>query len=131
MYNRNKIIVGLVIFIGLATFPFWYNGGKASPAPDPILTAKAKAAGKCIEPTPYMKDSHMALLNVWRTEVVRNGNRVYTASDNKQYEMSLETTCMDCHANKSQFCDQCHNYAEVTPYCWKCHVEPKELSYGH
>jgi hypothetical protein len=38
----------------------------------------------------------------------------------------LQNTCLNCHNNKSKFCDQCHNYAEVTPYCWECHIEPKE-----
>jgi len=33
---------------------------------------------------------------------------------------------MDCHNNKTKFCDQCHNYAGVSPYCWECHIEPKE-----
>ena len=38
--------------------------------------------------------------------------------------MSLTNTCLGCHSNKAQFCDQCHNYLEVTPYCWDCHVDP-------
>jgi hypothetical protein len=33
---------------------------------------------------------------------------------------------MDCHSNKSKFCDQCHNYVDVDPFCWDCHIEPKE-----
>ena len=41
-------------------------------------------------------------------------------------EMSLQNTCMACHTSKKEFCDQCHNYANVTPFCWDCHVEPKE-----
>jgi hypothetical protein len=40
--------------------------------------------------------------------------------------MSLQNTCMQCHPNKAEFCDRCHNYASVKPYCWDCHVEPKE-----
>ena len=130
MYDGAKIIVGLIIFVALVTLPFWYNGGKAAQPPEPILTTKALAAKTCIEPTKFMKSSHMELLNEWRDKVVREGYRIYTATDDKKVLISLQNTCMDCHANKSQFCDQCHNYADVKPYCWDCHVAPKELSYG-
>jgi hypothetical protein len=37
--------------------------------------------------------------------------------------MSLEDTCFKCHSNTSQFCDSCHTYAGVQPYCWDCHNE--------
>ena len=30
-----------------------------------------------------------------------------------------------CHANKAEFCDRCHNYAAVKPYCWDCHIDTK------
>jgi hypothetical protein len=35
-------------------------------------------------------------------------------------------TCLECHSNKTKFCDQCHNYLDVQPYCWDCHLVPKE-----
>ena len=34
-------------------------------------------------------------------------------------------SCMSCHANKDKFCDRCHDYLAVKPYCWDCHVEPQ------
>ena len=36
-----------------------------------------------------MITEHMKLLNVWRTEVVRDGKRVYVAPNGEKYEMSL------------------------------------------
>jgi hypothetical protein len=66
------------------------------------------------------------MLNNWRDEVVREGNRLYVAADGKEYNMSLQNTCMNCHSNKSKFCDECHNYVAVKPYCWDCHIAPKE-----
>ena len=48
MYNKGIIMAGLAVFIVLVTFPFWYNLGKAAPAPERILTAQAKAAKECI-----------------------------------------------------------------------------------
>lgn len=157
MYDGGKIIAGLIIGIGLFLSPFIYNAGKATKAPDPELSAKAKEAKECVASTPYMKVWHMQLLDEWRDEVVRDGERYYN-TDRKTWEMSwdkrlmyewrqfvvgdskrdkkarigkvyfksLQVTCMDCHSNKSKFCDQCHNYMGVTPYCWDCHIVPEE-----
>ena len=126
MYDRGKILIGLIIGIGLLLFPVLYTAGKAAKAPTPELTAEAKAAKSCIEPTAFMRTQHMKILDTWRNDVVRDNNRLFTSSTGKIYDMSLENTCMSCHSNKSQFCDQCHNYVGVTPFCWNCHLAPKE-----
>lgn len=128
-YDGGKVITGLVIFVVLVTFPFWYNHGKAAPAPDPQLTEKAKAEKACIRSKNEMKSAHMQILNDWRNNVVRNADRIYETADGKRFEMSLSNTCMDCHSNKADFCDRCHNYVAVNPYCWDCHIDnPKETS---
>jgi hypothetical protein len=76
-----------------------------------------------------MRADHMQLLDLWRHSVVREGKRIYVNPDGKEYNMSLSNTCLDCHSNKAEFCDRCHNYASVRPYCWDCHIEnPKESS---
>lgn len=124
-----KVITGLVVFLILVTFPFWYDVGNSAAAPEPELDTPAirqLAEKQCVEATPYMRESHMALLNTWRTAVVRDGYRVYVAENGKPYEMSLQNKCMECHANKSEFCDRCHDYLGVAPDCWNCHVEPEE-----
>jgi hypothetical protein len=126
MYDGGKIITGLVIGVGLLLFPVFYNAGKASKAPEPVLTEKAKAAQQCVESTPYMQTNHMKMLDEWRHAVVRNDERYYKSSTGKVYYQGLQTTCMDCHSNKSKFCDQCHDYMGVDPNCWECHIEPKE-----
>ena len=126
MYNKGKIIIGLVIFVVFFTSPFLYGLVKTGPPPEPELSPKAKAAKVCVENTEFMKESHMQLLNTWRNEAVRLNKYRFVATDGKEYLISLQNTCMDCHNNKSKFCDQCHNYAGVTPYCWECHIEPKE-----
>jgi hypothetical protein len=126
MYDRNKIITGLFIGMALLLFPFYYNAGKAAKAPEPELSPKAKEAKVCVEPKPYMKPQHMKMLDGWRHESVRSADRLYVSSSGKIYEKSLQNTCMECHSNKSKFCDQCHNYMGVAPYCWDCHIAPKE-----
>ncbi len=128
MYDGGKIITGLIIGVGLLLFPFWYNGGQAAKAPDPELTVKAKQAKTCVAETSYMTTSHMQLLDAWRHEVVRSGERYYRSAEGKVYYKSLQVTCMECHSNKTKFCDQCHDYMDVSPYCWDCHIEPKENS---
>jgi hypothetical protein len=84
------------------------------------------AAKKCVESKSFMKAEHMVMINDWRDAVVREGNRLYTSTDGQQYAMSLQNTCMKCHSNKTKFCDECHNYVGVKPYCWDCHIEPIE-----
>jgi hypothetical protein len=126
MYDGGKIITGLVIGLGLLLFPFFYDAGKASKAPVPELTPKAKEAKACVAAKDYMTTQHMKLLDVWRNEAVRDADRYYKAAGGKVYYKSLQLTCMDCHSNKAKFCDECHNYMAVAPYCWECHIEPKE-----
>jgi len=125
MYDSGKIILGLIIFVGLFTSPIWYDlaSGKAADKPNLVLPTKADQK-ECVNTAAYMREFHMDLLNVWRDEVVRKGVRTYTSYTGKSYNMSLTKTCTNCHSNKSEFCDQCHNYLGVTPYCWNCHVEP-------
>jgi cytochrome c len=129
MYNGGKIIVGIVIFLGLITFPIYYNAVKAGAPPKLEMPDKSKGT-ECVMPTKFMKSSHMELLDSWRNDVVRNGLRVFTSPTGKKYNMSLQVTCMNCHTSKANFCDRCHNYLNVAPKCWECHIEPVEKSPG-
>jgi hypothetical protein len=91
MYDASKIVVGLAVFVVLATSPLWYNAlSSASPAA-PELSQPTNGSTECVEET-----------------------------------MSLSDTCLDCHSKKDQFCDACHTYSAVDPYCWTCHVVPEE-----
>ena len=126
MYDATKILAGLIIGLGFFMSPFFYNAGKAAKAPTPELTPKAKEAEKCVLDTNFMRKKHMQLLDDWRHTVVRDGVRYFKAPDDQRYLMSLQLTCMECHSNKTKFCDQCHNYLGVNPYCWECHLPPKE-----
>ena len=129
MYNRGKIILGILIFVALAAFPFYSNLGKISAKPEPEINTpeiQAMTEKHCIEPKDYMKSEHMKILNEWRDSVVRDGNRIYVGAGGIEYNISLQNTCMKCHSNKKNFCDKCHTYAGVKPYCWDCHLAPKE-----
>ena len=71
MYNGGKILIGLIIFVGLVTFPFLYGGVKATAKPDPKIDTPEilkmpENERKCVESTAYMKKEHMKLLIEWR-----------------------------------------------------------------
>ncbi|HWR58042.1 MAG TPA: sulfate reduction electron transfer complex DsrMKJOP subunit DsrJ [Thermodesulfovibrionales bacterium] len=129
IYDGGKIILGMIVFVGIFTFPFVYNIGKANVRPDPKIDTPAineLKEKKCVESKEFMRAEHMKMLNDWRDSAVRDGARRYVNSEGKEFTISLQNTCMHCHSNKKQFCDQCHNYMAVTPYCWTCHIAPKE-----
>ena len=123
MYNRAWVIGGIILFVIVATFPFWLGIGKKATALKLEMPSEAKA---CIEPTEFMRSEHMRLLDTWRNAVVRHGDLIYTATDGREYKMSLHDTCMGCHTSKAAFCERCHDYAGVTLTCWECHVAPEE-----
>ena len=123
MYDSGKIIAGLVIFVLFVTIPVWYNRGSAGTVPKLELPKDAKT---CVLPAAEIRAEHMKLLNVWRDEVLRDGKRETLTIEGKQYPKSLMLNCMKCHTSKKQFCDKCHTYTSVVPYCWDCHLAPVE-----
>ncbi len=124
MYDGGKIIPGLIIFVLFITFPIWYNRGNAGTVPQPELPKNYK---QCVLPDADMRAEHMQLLNRWRDLVLRTGDRSFDVKiGDTMYQKSLMNTCMQCHTSKKKFCDRCHTYASVKPYCWDCHVAPVE-----
>jgi len=128
MQNGSKIIIGLILFLLIVTIPFSFNrliakNGVKGELQVEILPA---AGDKCVRNKAYMRANHMDLLNKWRDEVVRQGTRFTESPKGGGMEKSLSNACLDCHSNKEEFCDKCHNYMAVEPYCWDCHLTAKE-----
>ena len=122
MYDAGKVITGLVIFAVLMTAPFWLNTGTAEfPKLDMPVVEK-----KCIESKEHMLANHMQILEDWRLTAVREGERTYTSTDGRKFDKSITRTCLHCHEKKKDFCDRCHEYVNVRPYCFECHVDPKK-----
>jgi len=48
--------------------------------------------------------------------------------DGKKYMKGLQLTCLQCHTSKEKFCDSCHQYAAVKPYCWDCHFSQAQAA---
>ena len=134
LYDGGKILIGLAIFAALALFPFYFNAGKVNAKPEPktdtpkiLEWEKQYGKKECVESKEFMRAEHMVLINNWRDSVVRDDNRGYLSNANhKRFNMSLQNGCMQCHSNKKKFCDECHTYMSVTPYCWDCHIQPQE-----
>jgi hypothetical protein len=72
----------------------------------------------CYRDTEYMRFHHMDLLKEIRDEVVRYGLKggITLAG------------CGDCHTNRDQFCDRCHDVANVRLDCFGCHYYPERAS---
>jgi hypothetical protein len=127
MYDGGKIVTGLIVFVLIATFPLWYSpaAGESGERPQPEAPADKE---HCVESKAYMLSSHMTLLNEWRDAYVREGKTRYTSvAFGDEYDASLTNTCLDCHSDREKFCDRCHEYADVDPYCWDCHMDSKGI----
>ena len=129
MGDRTVAGVGLALFLAAAAFPIWHAVGRAEGPAQPELELPEDASA-CVEDTEFMRANHMDLLNQWRHAVVRNGETEYASATGETFEMSLTATCMDCHGNRETFCKRCHDYANVEPPCWDCHVEPEGTGNG-
>jgi hypothetical protein len=125
MFDKGKVLGGLAVFLCLATFPLWYMAaqGKAAYPPGPVIYPGSE---QCVESAEYMRKYHTQVLQQWRDQAVRQGDRVYTATDNKTYDISLTGSCLKCHPNKAEFCDRCHNYNGIAPNCYSCHNIPPQ-----
>jgi hypothetical protein len=122
MTDKPKIVAGIIVVVVVLTFPFWYALASGRTSSPPEL---AKPAGQCLEDVEFMKAHHVDLLKQWREAVVRDGQKMYPSTHQGACEMSLTKTCLGCHTNRANFCDRCHNYADVHPTCWDCHVDAK------
>jgi hypothetical protein len=123
MNDRKWIYAGLGVFLALVLFPAWYDALEPAAAGAPELEYPADETA-CVESTEFMRANHPVLLNEWRNAAIRDGETEYVATNGEHYTISLTGTCMQCHDNRDTFCVRCHDYADVSPTCWDCHVEP-------
>jgi hypothetical protein len=124
MHDTGKVMAGLVVFLAIVTSPMWYRLVEGGEAGAPELRA-VKDSTECVADTAYMRVLHMDLLDNWRDEAVRDGDRLYVGLGGTKHEKSLSGTCMNCHSNREEFCGRCHDYVGAEPYCWDCHLEPE------
>lgn len=126
MGDRGKALVGLGVFTLLVTLPLWGRlaGGQPIPGRDDLVYPDPSKATECIEDRDWMTANHMNLLNRWRDDLVRRGVTEYVSRSGKRFYPGLTQTCLDCHDDRDNFCNRCHEYVHVTPTCWECHTTP-------
>ncbi|NQT37448.1 MAG: sulfate reduction electron transfer complex DsrMKJOP subunit DsrJ [Planctomycetes bacterium] len=122
MNDKPKIIVGLVVVLVAATFPFWYTLAKGRDVL-PEDRERPSEGSRCVMDDPVA--NHMQVLNTWRDEVVREGDTEQIKVDGKKYHKSLTDGCLQCHSSREDHCDRCHEYANVELTCWECHLGSK------
>jgi hypothetical protein len=139
MNKFSKFLValatGLTVFVAAWFFmQAGHYGSVAAHAEDsPVVAAATVKPGgtpidssKCILPTEYMRAHHMQILNKWRHDSVREGNRTFVNPQGEHFDKSLNT-CLGCHGSNPMFCFMCHEFANVKPTCWNCHLSPMEV----
>jgi len=155
MNDRPVIIFGLIVGAVLLTFPLWYSlaaGGSAA-APDVQVPEGRCVEDVEYMKANHMDLLNQWRDAVVRGDPVTHpgrsiDNKTYVSKlDGTHYEMSLTKTCVEqCHAgadkqpgegqaasaagvhaatSRATFCHTCHDYANVRPTCWDCHVEPQ------
>ena len=127
MGDRGKIVLGLAVFVILVTFPFWSRlaaAGEPQPGRTELEYPDPSRGTACVEDSAWMTVNHMNLLNDWRNQAVREGIPEYRSATGQTWTISLTGTCLDCHDNRDNFCNRCHDYSDVAPTCWECHTMP-------
>ena len=101
------VIILLPVLLSLVGFVFSRGGDKA----EVFLEAPNPEWENCVRNAEYMRFRHMDLLKEVRDDVIRDGLKggITLAG------------CGDCHENRDQFCDKCHEKASVLLDCWGCH----------
>jgi hypothetical protein len=105
----------ILLPIALSVVGFGFSRGQEV---EVFLEAPDSRWESCYRDTEYMRYHHMDLLRDVREDVVRYGVRggVTLAG------------CGDCHTNRDQFCDRCHEAASVSLDCFGCHFYPETAS---
>lgn len=129
MYSKKYVIPLVIILLIIFFSPLIYNAsapGFEKEAPTVKNGELAKPEGDhCIENATWMKAWHMDLIHNLRTEAIRHQDITYTSEDyGETYNASLNT-CWECHESKEDFCNACHEYTGVKPYCFECHITPE------
>jgi hypothetical protein len=132
MSDRPLILAGLTLFVAIVTTPIWHGALDRNAALTALPLQLLAQEKQCVAPASYMRTSHMQLLDHWRDEAVRDGQRQFIAFNGKTYDKNPTRTCLtECHTDRKEFCERCHDYAGVSgPDCWDCHNDSQRALKG-
>ena len=107
------LVVILLIPFGASLVGFVFLRGPE--VPEVFLELPDPQYQECVREASYMRFYHMDFLKEVREDVVRRGipGGVTLAG------------CGDCHQNRVEFCDKCHEAASVILDCFGCHFYPE------
>jgi hypothetical protein len=112
--------VAMFVLIAVILLPVGYSAftamfARGSPEDQPFIQVPDSQDKQCVRETSYMRYHHWELLREIREQVVREGVRG---------EIGLNS-CRECHPNRAQFCNQCHEAVSMRPDCFGCHYYPE------
>lgn len=115
-FNRTHAWLLPVVASIVILSPFAYSVGRFAwvsifSAPKPFLQVAADPSHRCVRDPVWMRQNHRVFLRELRDKTVRKGIR---------NEVTLRS-CSQCHKDKTQFCDKCHNSVNLHPDCFDCH----------
>ena len=115
--NRGVAATVLVILIllplGASMVGFAFRGREELPQ---VFLEKADPQWEsCVKETEWMRFHHMDFLKEVREDVIRKGIKGGVTLSG----------CGDCHLNRVEFCDKCHEAASVILDCFGCHFYPE------
>lgn len=114
--NRERswllpLIAGTAIVLPFAHSVGRFGWTSMFSAPKPFLQAASGSSQHCVRDAAWMRQNHRVFLRELRDKTVREGVR---------NEVTLRS-CSQCHKDKAQFCDKCHNAVNLRPDCFDCH----------
>lgn len=120
-------VATVIILLPIAFSVVWAVASPGDEGAQPFLVMPEREEA-CIEDTAYMRFQHMDLLLDLRDEVVREGSHMQVVVDGQVRQVTLDG-CWDCHTDRTQFCNRCHDSVNLNLNCFKCHHDPSsELS---
>ncbi len=122
--NKGTITVVILALIILSPIGFYAVRDAVPQDTEAFLEMPDPKYTECVRDTEYMRLQHWVLLKEIREKVVREGEKVTVMQEGEEVEVTF-SGCRDCHTNRSRFCNECHNIANVNLDCFGCHNYPE------
>ncbi len=116
------IVAAVIIVLPIGFSLVWAVAAPSAGGAEPFLVMP-EGEEECVEEVTYMRFQHMDLLLDLRDEVVREGSHRQVVLDGQVRQITLDG-CWDCHTDRTQFCNRCHDSVNLNLNCFKCHHDP-------
>ena len=131
MNDKKLIVTGLVVFLVIVLFPFWYNRGKAVPPPEVKLTEQGQG-GQGVRARQGLHESraHAAARPLARDGGARGRPASTRTRKGKEFDDEPFQHLPGLPLQQGGVLRQVPQLRRGRgPYCWDCHIDnPKEKS---